>query len=58
MRKGGKAVEKAPYSNVREIYHRCRLEIGTYVIIPTTYEPDVEADYLLRIFTEDDAYVE
>ena len=40
------------FINSREISKRFKLEPGTYVIIPTTFDPDEEGDYMLRIFAE------
>ena len=38
--------------NVREVSGSFTLTQGTYVIIPSTFHPDEEGEYLLRIFTE------
>ena len=35
-----------------QVNTRMKLTPGTYVIIPTTYKPNMEADFLLRIFSE------
>nr|XP_057935599.1 calpain-5-like isoform X2 [Doryrhamphus excisus] len=40
------------YVNSRSVFLRAELKHGRYVIIPTTYDPDVEGDFLLRIFTD------
>ena len=44
---------KSPvFSNSREVTGRFKLEPGTYIVIPSTYEPNHEGDYLLRIYAE------
>ena len=42
----------ATFINAREISGRFKLSPGTYVIIPTTFEPNEEGDFILRIFAE------
>jgi len=40
------------FVNLREVTGRYKLPIGTYVIIPSTYEPGYEGLFLLRTFAE------
>ncbi len=40
------------YINTREICGRHKLAPGNYVIVSTTFEPDEEADFVLRICTD------
>lgn len=47
-----RAGSSGTYINLREVSRRFQLEPGNYLIIPSTSEMDVEAEFLLRIFTE------
>ncbi|KAM7412556.1 hypothetical protein PAMA_020099 [Pampus argenteus] len=40
------------YINSRSVFLRIDLPEGRYVIIPTTFDPGLEGDFLLRIFTD------
>ncbi|KAM9811890.1 calpain-5a [Syngnathus typhle] len=40
------------YSNARSVFLRVDLKEGRYVILPTTFEPNLEGNFLLRIFTD------
>lgn len=46
------AARSPSFINLREISGRFKLPAGTYVIVPSTYDPNQEADFLIRIFTE------
>lgn len=41
-----------PYINKREVTRRFCLEPGAYIIIPSTFDENVEGEFLLRVFTE------
>ncbi|XP_061536872.1 calpain-5-like isoform X1 [Phycodurus eques] len=45
-------VADSPYSNTRSAFLRVDLKEGRYVILPTTFNPNLEGDFLLRIFTD------
>ncbi|XP_029027143.1 calpain-5-like isoform X2 [Betta splendens] len=40
------------YINSRSVFVRVDLKEGRYVVIPTTFDPGLEGDFLLRIFTD------
>ncbi|XP_078103187.1 calpain-5a [Sander vitreus] len=40
------------FINSRSVFKRIELKEGRYVIIPTTFDPGLEGEFLLRIFTD------
>ncbi|KAL4717640.1 hypothetical protein ACJJTC_000789 [Scirpophaga incertulas] len=46
-----RSIINSQYSNSRQVSHRCHLEAGTYLVMPTTFEPRTEADFTLRVFS-------
>lgn len=50
-----KHIASTKYLNTRQVFKRLELEVGTYVIIPTSFKPETEGEFLLRLFSEDKA---
>ncbi|XP_062406279.1 calpain-3-like [Sardina pilchardus] len=40
------------YVNLREVTERVQLKPGEYVIVPSTFDPNLECEFILRLFTE------
>lgn len=40
------------YINTREVSERFTLAPGEYLLVPTTFQPHHEADFLVRMFSE------
>ena len=45
-------VDSDDFSNQRQVHKRMKLKPGSYVIIPSTYSPNKDSEFLLRIFSE------
>ncbi|XP_018327230.1 calpain-C isoform X2 [Agrilus planipennis] len=49
--KKNKSLINSQYTNSRQISHRCQLEQGGYLILPTTFEPGQESGFTLRVYS-------
>lgn len=49
--KKNKSLVNSQYTNSRQVSHRCQLEQGGYLILPTTFEPGQESGFTLRVYS-------
>ena len=45
------------YVRSRGVFYRGTLNKGRHVLVPTTFDPNIETEFLLRIYTEDKIYL-
>lgn len=50
--KKNRSVGGIDYTDEREVSCRFKLSPGTYCIVPSTFEPHMEGEFILRVFTE------
>ncbi|XP_037052376.1 calpain-5-like [Bradysia coprophila] len=48
-----KKVITSDYVNTRSVYFQGTLKKGRHALLPTTFEPNIETEFVLRIFSED-----
>jgi len=53
MHKLKKKAVTSDYIKARSVFFQGSLNKGRHVIVPTTFEPNIETEFMLRIFTED-----
>ena len=53
MNQTTRVAAQVTYLNSRELFGRFELEAGAYLVVPSTFEPNQESEFLLRIFSEE-----
>uniref|UniRef100_A0A1B6CAH4 Calpain catalytic domain-containing protein n=1 Tax=Clastoptera arizonana TaxID=38151 RepID=A0A1B6CAH4_9HEMI len=49
--KKNKSLVNSQYTNSRQVSHRCQLDQGGYLVLPTTFEPGQESSFTLRVYS-------
>ena len=53
----GSEAGRSGYITKKNIFHRCVLPGGRFILIPSTYNPGETTDFFLRLFTHPNANV-
>lgn len=51
MEKAGSSI----FINAREVFTKLELDPGRYVVVPSTFDPNNDGEFMLRIYTEKNA---
>jgi calpain len=46
------SISRSAFLNMRGVSGRFKLSTGNYLIVPSTYEPNIEGEFLIRIYSE------
>lgn len=48
------SVASSSFINARSVFLRKKLTNGRYIVIPSTFDPQVEGEFLLRVYSDED----
>ncbi|CAG2062829.1 unnamed protein product, partial [Timema podura] len=58
LAQSGAVASSLPFTNLREVTCRVRLQPGVYCIVPSAYNPNEEGEFIIRVFSETKNYME